>query len=49
MNIDQIYSMIRMGDINRQIGSAKALERASKSHIIFRIIVESFSYNGGTN
>lgn len=34
-----------MGDINRQIGSIRTNDRAAKATIIFRIIIESFSYS----
>ena len=44
-NIDQIFSLIRMGDINRQIGVNKAVERASKATIIFKVTIESFTYS----
>ena len=43
INIDQIFSLIRMGDINRQIGS-KSTERQANSHIVVRLIIESFTY-----
>lgn len=46
INIDQVFSLIRMGDINRQMGITKSNERAAKAQIIFRIIIESFSYSG---
>lgn len=44
MNIDQITSLIRMGDINRQLG-AKVAERAAKATTVLRIVIESFSYS----
>lgn len=44
MNIDQISSLIRMGDINRQLG-AKVAERGAKATTILRIVIESFSYS----
>ncbi len=47
-NIDQIFSLIRMGDINRQIGVNKAVERASKATIIFKVTIESFTYSEQT-
>ena len=40
INIDQIYSLIRMGDINRQIGITRAQDRGSRANTIFRVIVE---------
>ena len=45
VNIDQITSLIRMGDINRQLGATRVNERAEKATTILRIVVESFSYN----
>jgi centromeric protein E len=42
INIDQIISLVRMGDINRSIGTTKNLDRTSRAHIIFRIIVETY-------
>eukprot|EP00347_Sterkiella_histriomuscorum_P005779 403355303 len=45
INIDQIFSLVRMGDINRQIGSTKNnLDRSSKANLIFRLIIETFSH-----
>jgi len=41
INIDQILSLLRMGDINRQLGTEKGTERSSKSHLIFRISIET--------
>ncbi|CDW76706.1 centromeric protein [Stylonychia lemnae] len=42
INIDQIISLVRMGDINRQLGTTKNNDRNSKAHVIFRIIVETY-------
>lgn len=44
MNIDQIISLIRMGDINRSLG-AKVAERGAKATTVLRIVIESFSYS----
>lgn len=44
MNIDQIISLIRMGDINRSLG-AKVAERGAKATTVLKIVIESFSYS----
>lgn len=41
INIDQVFSLQRMGDINRQIGITKNSDRNARANIIFRIIIEA--------
>ena len=42
INIDQIFSLMRMGDINRQIGTGRGSDRSARATTIFRVIVEKF-------
>ncbi|TNV84163.1 hypothetical protein FGO68_gene16360 [Halteria grandinella] len=49
MNVDQIISLIRMGDINRQIGTTRTNERVSKSHTILQIKIESSFFRSDSN
>ena len=34
-----------MGDINRSMGVTKTNDRSSKAHIIYRLVIESFTYS----
>jgi len=44
-NIDQIFQLVRMGDINRQMGITKTNDRSQKAHVIYRLSIESFTYS----
>lgn len=48
-NIDQILSLIRMGDINRQIGATRLNERLQKAHTLLQLSVESSFFREESN
>ncbi|XP_018015316.1 centromere-associated protein E-like, partial [Hyalella azteca] len=48
-NQDKLLSMMHRGDRNRQVGCTNMNDRSSRSHTIFRIIVESQTAIDGDN
>jgi len=41
VNPQQVYTILKQGQVNRHVGATDMNERSSRSHTILRIIVES--------
>lgn len=43
---EQVYDLIKAGERNRHYGATQMNEHSSRSHVLFRLVIESRQCNG---